>query len=455
MPGRPARRSRRRRGRVRRCPGPRALPPRRAGRSTAHRRRSRPRSPGPSRPGRTSAAPRTRAGRARGRAATRARSPPRRPRFSDRPGASRRERGATRAAGRRGAGRSRPPGSPGGRTRWRTRTGRAPASSRASSAPSAEGAVRESVGQAVEEHLVVVREVPAVVVDHAGREERGGEAEPREQSRAEDDEPCVERKDARAAAAPRALVGGAAPAPGRRSCIRRRTIPCGLVERAMAHGRALPRDGLRGLHRIPSLRRRCSSAGTASSGSTRSRTTTRVSARRRTSAGCVSGPSSAPSRPISSRAARVAPREHGRDVPPRGPARGARELRRLVRRLRPRQPPGHPARARGLARRRDARRPGVLVVRLRRRRGLPDPGERRAAAHLALRRHQAVVRAPRPGVRRAGPRDGRLRYFTVYGPRQRPDMAFARVVARWPAAARSRSTARGSSPGTSPTSAMR
>ena len=44
-----------------------------------------------------------------------------------------------------------------------------------------------------------------------------------------------------------------------------------------------------------------------------------------------------------------------------------------------------------------------------------------------------------------------LRLFTVYGPRQRPDMAFSRLVAPACTAARSSSTATASRPATSPT----
>ena len=53
----------------------------------------------------------------------------------------------------------------------------------------------------------------------------------------------------------------------------------------------------------------------------------------------------------------------------------------------------------------------------------PGPG-------VALRGHQADLRAPaaRPLPGTSSSTTWRLRYFTVYGPRQRPDMAFARLV---------------------------
>ena len=60
----------------------------------------------------------------------------------------------------------------------------------------------------------------------------------------------------------------------------------------------------------------------------------------------------------------------------------------------------------------------------------PTPEDDRAAADLAVRDHEARLRATRP--QRTPQGFGLdavvLRYFTVYGPRQRPDMAFARIV---------------------------
>ena len=73
---------------------------------------------------------------------------------------------------------------------------------------------------------------------------------------------------------------------------------------------------------------------------------------------------------------------------------------------------------------------GELVVGVRRRGAVPDPRGRRAAPEQSVRDHQARLRAapstPMPAC--SGCEPWRLRYFTVYGPRQRPDMAFARIV---------------------------
>ena len=78
---------------------------------------------------------------------------------------------------------------------------------------------------------------------------------------------------------------------------------------------------------------------------------------------------------------------------------------------------------------RRARRVRVVVVGLRRGRGVPDAGGRRAAADLAVRDHEArAASTSRTRTRRGFGLDAVvLRYFTVYGPRQRPDMFFRRV----------------------------
>ncbi len=57
---------------------------------------------------------------------------------------------------------------------------------------------------------------------------------------------------------------------------------------------------------------------------------------------------------------------------------------------------------------------------------VPDPRGRRPAAALALRPDQALRRAPVPSsiTRTSAVPTVSLRYFSVYGPRQRPDMAF-------------------------------
>ena len=60
----------------------------------------------------------------------------------------------------------------------------------------------------------------------------------------------------------------------------------------------------------------------------------------------------------------------------------------------------------------------------------PTPEDAAAAAALAVRDHEARLRAPRRArtARSFGLDAVVLRYFNVYGPRQRPDMAFTRIV---------------------------
>ena len=59
----------------------------------------------------------------------------------------------------------------------------------------------------------------------------------------------------------------------------------------------------------------------------------------------------------------------------------------------------------------------------------PTPEDTRAAPALAVWRHEARVRAPRLGSygTELGLDAVVLRYFTIYGPRQRPDMALAKM----------------------------
>ena len=95
----------------------------------------------------------------------------------------------------------------------------------------------------------------------------------------------------------------------------------------------------------------------------------------------------------------------------------------------------------------------LVVVGVRRRGRLPVPrGRHPDRAALAVRRHEAGVRGPR---RRLPPASAStsvgLRYFTVYGPRQRPDMAIRRLceaATRRPAvpAVRRRHASRATSP---------
>ena len=70
----------------------------------------------------------------------------------------------------------------------------------------------------------------------------------------------------------------------------------------------------------------------------------------------------------------------------------------------------------------------LVVVGLRRRGDPPLPGGLDAhAAALAVRRHEARLRGPRARLPHQGLPITGLRYFTVYGPRQRPDMAMRRI----------------------------
>ena len=92
---------------------------------------------------------------------------------------------------------------------------------------------------------------------------------------------------------------------------------------------------------------------------------------------------------------RARPRGRGRGVPPRRPAR-SEQLRRGVSGLRPAERARERASLRG--RRCSGRAYGVrlVLVDLRRCRELPDAGGNGSAADLALRDHEARLRAPRP-----------------------------------------------------------
>ena len=117
--------------------------------------------------------------------------------------------------------------------------------------------------------------------------------------------------------------------------------------------------------------------------------------------------------------------------PPRRPAGRARQLRRRLRPVRcttTSSPPSACSRPRAEAGCR-AGRVRLVVVGLRRRRTLPLPrGHHADRAPFAVRRHQARVRAARRRLSASSAsRSVGLRYFTVYGPRQRPDMAIRRL----------------------------
>ena len=118
-----------------------------------------------------------------------------------------------------------------------------------------------------------------------------------------------------------------------------------------------------------------------------------------------------------------------RGVPPRRAA-GRAQLRRRLRDLPRAQRARLAAPLRGGGARRRPRRLRVVVVGLRRRRGVPDGGDTSAAAGLAVRDHEARLRAPGPRdrARASASTSSWLRYFNAYGPRQRPDMAFTRIA---------------------------
>ena len=93
------------------------------------------------------------------------------------------------------------------------------------------------------------------------------------------------------------------------------------------------------------------------------------------------------------------PGRRGRRLPSRRPA-GRPQLRRSLPRLRASQRARHAARLRGLGWGwGHPRRPRLVLVDLRRGRDVPDPGGHASAADLAVRDHEARVRAPRTRVR--------------------------------------------------------
>ncbi len=86
-----------------------------------------------------------------------------------------------------------------------------------------------------------------------------------------------------------------------------------------------------------------------------------------------------------------------------------------------------PADRGGRAGRRRAVRAGLHLVGLRAE-AVGDE-DRAARAVVAVRHHQAGRREARPGPRRASGFPGTIvRYFSIYGPRQRPDMAYHRFI---------------------------
>ena len=98
------------------------------------------------------------------------------------------------------------------------------------------------------------------------------------------------------------------------------------------------------------------------------------------------------------RGGRSRPRRLRRRLPPGGSA-WRRELRRHLPRLRAPERPREPAPVRAGGRCRDARGLRLLVVDLRRRRVVPDARGHDPAAAVAVRDHEARLRAPRARVR--------------------------------------------------------
>ena len=121
-------------------------------------------------------------------------------------------------------------------------------------------------------------------------------------------------------------------------------------------------------------------------------------------------------------------RRRRRCLPSRGPA-GRAQLRRRLRRVRAAQPARDPPRVRACREGGRARRVRVVVVGVRRRRALSDARGRRAAPISPYGITKAGCEQLAYAYAKSFGLDAVvLRYFTFYGPRQRPDMAFARIV---------------------------
>ena len=119
-----------------------------------------------------------------------------------------------------------------------------------------------------------------------------------------------------------------------------------------------------------------------------------------------------------------------RRLPPRRAA-GRAQLRRRLPALPAPERARLPAGLRGGRARRRQGRLRLVVVGLRRRRALPDArGDARRSPLSPYGITQARLRAARGRVPRAssGSTASSLRYFNAFGPRQRPDMAFTRIV---------------------------
>ena len=128
------------------------------------------------------------------------------------------------------------------------------------------------------------------------------------------------------------------------------------------------------------------------------------------------------------RRGRARSRRRRRRLPPRGAGRRA-QLRRRLPALRAAEPARDAARVRGGGRRRRTRRVRVVVVGLRRGRvRIRRPRTRRRSRSRPTASRSSAASSSRVRTRSAsGSTRSSLRYFTVYGPRQRPDMFFRRV----------------------------
>ena len=160
---------------------------------------------------------------------------------------------------------------------------------------------------------------------------------------------------------------------------------------------------------------------------------------------------------LNSRQPAGARRRHGRRLPPGRPARRPGQLRRHVLDLPQRQPDGDPARLRDRRSRRPPRRLRVVLVGLRQRQELPDHRAQPGPPGVALRRDEALLRAPGRLLRRR-PRPRRDRHALLHrlrpapAPRHGHRADLPRAALRRPA---SRSSARASSRATSPSSSTR
>ena len=130
------------------------------------------------------------------------------------------------------------------------------------------------------------------------------------------------------------------------------------------------------------------------------------------------------------RRGRARPLRRGRRLPSRRPAR-SQQLRRRVSDLRPPERARERASVRGGRERGRARGLRLVLVDLRRCRELPDTRGR--ACRVRSRRTGSRSSPASTSATRTDASSGSthvvVRYFTIFGPRQRPDMALAKIVA--------------------------